>query len=79
MKPHILSKLPILGQFVDERFLEHRRRSMTVAGIASILVAGCLFEYRYFFKHVLSWDLLAVIVSFAVVKLSTMAWYKFRD
>jgi hypothetical protein len=27
MKPHNLSKLPILGQFVDERFLEHRRRS----------------------------------------------------
>jgi len=26
-----------------------------------------------------SWDLLAVIVSFAVVKLSTMAWYKFKD
>jgi len=52
---------------------------MTMAGIVSIIVAGCLFEYRYFFKHVLSWDLLAVIVSFAVVKLSTMAWYKFRD
>ena len=75
----ILSRIPFLGKFVDERFLEHRRRSMTIAGIVSIIVAGCLFEYRYFFKHVLSWDLLAVIVSFAVVKLSTMAWYKFRD
>ena len=79
MIENLLTKVPILGKSVDERFLEHRRRSMTVAGIASILVAGCLFEYRYFFKHVLSWYLLAVIVSFAVVKLSTMAWYKFRD
>jgi len=79
MIENLLTKVPILGKSVDERFLDHRRRSMTVAGIASILVAGCLFEYRYFFKHVLSWDLLAVIVSFAVVKLSTMAWYKFRD
>ena len=79
MIENILTKVPILGKSVDERFLEHRRRSMTMAGIVSIIVAGCLFEYRYFFKHVLSWDLLAVIVSFAVVKLSTMAWYKFRD
>jgi hypothetical protein len=75
----ILTKVPVLGKSVDERFLDHRRRSLSLAGMASLLVAGCLFEYRWFFKHVVSWDLLAVIVAFAVVKLSTMAWYKIKD
>ena len=75
----ILTKVPILGKSVDDRFLAHRRRSLSLAGMASLLVAGCLFEYRWFFKHVVSWDLLAVIVAFAVVKLSTMAWYKIKD
>ena len=75
----ILTKVPVLGKSVDERFLDHRRRSLSLAGMASLLVAGCLFEYRWFFKHVVSWDLLAVIVAFAVVKISTMAWYKIKD
>jgi hypothetical protein len=78
MIENILTKVPILGKSVDERFLEHRRRSLSLAGIASLLVAAGLFEYRWFFKHVLSWDLMAVIVSFAVVKLSMMAWFKFN-
>ena len=78
MIENILTKVPILGKSVDERFLDHRRRSMSLAGIVSLLVAGGLFEYRVFFKHVISWYLMAVIASFAVVKLSTMAWYKFK-
>jgi hypothetical protein len=79
MTPHILSKLPILGQFVDERFLEHRRRSTSLAGIVGGLVAICLFEYRFFSSHIWSWDLLAVAVSMVVVKLSLMIWYRFKD
>jgi hypothetical protein len=44
-----------------------------------LLVTGCLFEYRYFISHILSWDLLALICTFAVVKLSMMAWYRIKD
>lgn len=76
---HPLTKVPILGKFVDERFLEHRRRSSSTAGFATLLLAGALFEYRLFHDHMWSWDLLAVILCFAVVKTSLCAWYIFND
>ncbi|MDR3751920.1 MAG: hypothetical protein P4K94_10585 [Terracidiphilus sp.] len=79
MTAHILSKVPILGKFVDERFLEHRRRSTSLAGIAACLVAIALFEYRFFVNHFWSWDLLAVAITMVVVKMAMMAWYRFHD
>jgi hypothetical protein len=79
MTAHILTKVPILGKFVDERFLEHRRRSTSVAGIAGCLVAVVLFEYRLLVNHIWSWDLLAVAIAMVVVKMSMMLWYRFRD
>jgi hypothetical protein len=79
MTDHILSKVPFLGKFVDERFLEHRRRSTSLAGIAACLVAVALFEYRFFVNHFWSWDLLAVAITMVVVKMSMMVWYRFHD
>jgi hypothetical protein len=76
---HLLSRIPILGQFVDERFLEHRRRSTSTAGLAGALVALCVFEYRIFAKHVVSWDLLAILATMFAVKMALMIWYKMRD
>jgi hypothetical protein len=76
MTDHILSKVPFLGKFVDERFLEHRRRSTSLAGIIACLVAIGLFEYRFFFNHIWSWDLLSVALTMVVVKLSLMIWYR---
>jgi hypothetical protein len=76
MTDHILSKVPFLGKFVDERFLEHRRRSTSLAGIIACLVAVGLFEYRFFFNHIWSWDLLSVALTMVVVKLSLMIWYR---
>lgn len=75
----ILARVPFFGKFVDERFLEHRRRSTSMAGIISLLVTGALLEYRYFIDHILSWDLFALIVVFAVVKFSMMIWYRIHD
>jgi hypothetical protein len=75
----ILSRIPILRAFVDERFLEHRRRSSSIAGFATLLIAGVLFEYRIFVSHIISWDLLAVIATFAVVKMSSFFWYRLND
>jgi len=79
MTAHILSKVPFLGKFVDERFLEHRRRSTSIAGIVACLVAIALFEYRFFVNHFWSWDLLAVAITMVVVKMSLMIWYRFHD
>jgi hypothetical protein len=79
MKPHIFSKVPILGQFVDERFLEHRRRASSIAGFATVFVAVALWEYRFLVDHVWNWDLLAVIATFAVVKTFMFFWYRTHD
>lgn len=76
MNDHILSKIPFFGKLVDERFLEHRRRSTSLAGIVACLVAIGLFEYRFFVNHIWSWDLLAVALTMVVVKLSLMIWYR---
>jgi hypothetical protein len=75
----ILSRIPLLGKFVDERFLEHRRRSSSVAAMASVLVAGAIFEYRIIAEHVIRWDLLAVIGVMAVVKMGMFTWYRMND
>ena len=75
----VLSRLPILGKFVDERFLEHRRRSTSMAGIAGCLVAVALFEYRLFHDHIWSWDLFAVAIAIVAVKMVMMLWYCFND
>jgi hypothetical protein len=76
---HPLSRVPFLGKFVDERFLEHRRRSTSVAGIAGALLAVALFEYRLFHDRVIRWDLLSVVALMVIVKMSMMVWYRFND
>lgn len=74
----ILSRIPILGKFVDERFLDHRRRSSSIAGIAAAILAVLLFEYRFFFDHIWSWDLLAIALVFIVLKMSFFTWFRFN-
>jgi len=69
----------ILGITIDERFLEHRRRSTSYAGIASGLFAILLFAYRYYFDHRWSWDLFAVVMTSVGVKLALMTWYSLKD
>jgi hypothetical protein len=79
MTDHILAKVPILGKFVDERFLEHRRRSSSMAGIVGALVAVAIFEYQVFANHAIRWDLFAVVCSMALVKIALMIWYRIND
>ncbi len=74
----ILGRIPILGKFVDERFLEHRRRSTSLMGIAGALVGVALFEYRFFHYHFISWDLLVVLFAMVLVKIAMMTWYRFN-
>ncbi len=71
--------LPLFRKVVDERFLMHRLRSTSSGGIAAGVLALVLFEWRYFVNHVWSWDLLAVGVTFVVVKFSVLAWYRTHD
>jgi len=76
---HPLSRVPFLGKFVDERFLEHRRRSTSAAGIAGAMVALAIFEYRILCLHVFDSSLFAILGSMAAVKLSMMIWFRFND
>jgi hypothetical protein len=77
--PHpILSRIPILRKFVDERFLEHRRRSSSQAGIFCACLAVGL-EYRYWVDHIWSWDLFALALLFVGIKLALFIWYRFKD
>ncbi|HEY3052182.1 MAG TPA: hypothetical protein VGK04_02210 [Thermoanaerobaculia bacterium] len=71
--------IPILGVAIDERFLTHRLRSTSIAGIVGGVVAIGLFMYRLYFNHRWDWDLLAVGITIAVVKVSLMIWYRLTD
>jgi hypothetical protein len=71
--------MSLLERLFDERFLEHRRRSTSAAGVLALLVAILLFAYRYYFDHRWSWDLLAVALTGVVVKLALMTWYTLKD
>jgi hypothetical protein len=73
---HPLTRVPFLGQFVDERFLDHRRRASSFAGIVIAVLAIVLFEYRLFRYNVWDWDLFAIVVVFLVLKTSMFFWYR---
>jgi hypothetical protein len=72
-------KVPILGMAIDERFLTHRLRSTSIAGVTGGFVAIGLFAYRYYVNHFWSWDLFAVGATIVLVKLALMIWYRFTD
>jgi hypothetical protein len=63
-----------MRRFVDERFLAHRRRSTSLAGMAGALVAVSLFTHHVWFQGVWSWDLFAVFATMVAVKLAAMVW-----
>ena len=71
--------MSFLSRLVDERFLAHRRRSTSIAGMAAAAAALVLFEYRYLVDGVANWDLFAIGALFVAVKLVLMAWYASRD
>ncbi|MDP2469305.1 MAG: hypothetical protein Q8W45_11410 [Candidatus Palauibacterales bacterium] len=68
-----------LKENVDERFLTHRLRASSLAGVAGGVSSSLLFAYYYFVRQDPRWDLLAVAVLIAVVKLSALAYYRATD
>ena len=67
--------MSLFQRLVDERFLEHRRRSTSLAGIVGGVFAVSLFAWRYYVDHRWSGDLLAVALVIVGVKVTLMAWY----
>ena len=68
-----------LPAFVDERFLKHRLRATSNAGIATAALTLLLFMYRYYHDHVFRIDLLVLGLLFVVVKYSLLFWYRRTD
>jgi hypothetical protein len=68
-----------LTRAVDERFLNHRLRATSLAGISCAVLAIALFAYRFYADRVVSWDLLAVALTNLAVKFGAMAWYSLKD
>lgn len=71
--------MSLLSRVVDERFLEHRRRSTSTAGVIVAASSILVFSYRFYVRHWWSWDLLAVGVGFVVIKLALMTFYYLTD
>lgn len=65
-----------LPGFVDERFLMHRLRASSAAGIITAVATILLCGYRFFHDHVIDWELLAMALTFIVVKYAAFAWYR---
>lgn len=65
--------------FFDERFLMHRLRSTSIAGVIACVLATSLWFYQYVFQHQWRWDLFAVPVTMGVIKQSLMLWYRYKD
>jgi hypothetical protein len=71
--------VPIIGRYIDERFLTHRLRSTSLAGMAGVLFAFGLFLWNLLGKHQIRWDLFALIAVMAAVKMSAMIWFRMHD
>ena len=69
----------ILKRVVDERFLTHRQRSTSLAGMFTAALALGLFLYRHLADGVWNMDLLAVGAAFVAIKLGLMTWYSLTD
>ena len=68
-----------LAAVFDERFLTHRLRSTSTAGIASAMVALLLLAWRFYADDQWSWDLAAIVGTFLITKWALMAWYRSTD
>jgi hypothetical protein len=71
--------MSFLSHLVDERFLAHRQRATSIGGTAGVVLAMCLFAWRLYVDHVWNWDLLAVGLTAAAVKLGIMIWSGLQD
>jgi hypothetical protein len=61
----------------DERFLTHRLRATSLAGMTGVTIAAGIWFYRFVFEHRWSWDVFAIAVAMGVVKQGLMLYYRF--
>ncbi len=64
---------------MDERFMMHRLRSTSLAGIAGSLMMGGWYFYDWLVNGVVRTDILAILICMAVVKAAAMIYYRMTD
>ena len=64
---------------LDERFILHRYKSTSHAGVAAAIALGAWFLYEFHVEDVIRWDLLSILGIMALVKIGCMIWYRARD
>jgi hypothetical protein len=63
----------------DERFLTHRLRATSIAGVLGGILAMIFFAWHFIHDHIWNWELLSIGLTMAVVKQSILLWYRLRD
>jgi len=66
-------------QMFDERFILHRYKSTSHAGVAVAVALAAWLIHDQVVVGRIRWDFLALLGLMAVVKLGSMAWYSLRD
>jgi len=64
---------------MDERFIMHRYRSTRFAIIVCVVMIGVWINYEMFVNDVLRWDLLVILASTALAKVSAMLYYRLTN
>jgi hypothetical protein len=67
------------NKVIDERFLLHRYKSTSHAGIAGAVLMGAWIAYEALRKDVIRWDFVFIMVVMIVVKWGFMLWYRTHD
>ena len=64
---------------IDERYLLHRLRSTSLAGVVGAILIGGWFFYQFLTRQVLRWDLFVILAVMAVIKVSAVTYYRMTD
>ena len=61
---------------VDERYLMHRLKSTSLAGVIAAVLMGVSVLYQFYTKGVLRYDLFGILIVMAIVKLVAMLYFR---
>lgn len=61
---------------VDERYLMHRLKSTSLAGIVAAALMGASCLYQFYARGVLRLDLFWILIGMGVVKVGAMLYYR---
>ncbi|MCB1183008.1 hypothetical protein KDM41_06205 [bacterium] len=63
----------------DERFILHRYKSTSFAGIACALMVAAVWAWDFYRNGEFRLELFVIIILTALIKVGFMTWYRLRD